>query len=71
MHIQYRVELETACPVLKQLKAVCALMLYSPVVIICPASLTFNNSTFCPHSAFMCFVWISQQTAIISLYSIN
>jgi hypothetical protein len=34
-------------------------------------SLTFNNSTFCPHSAFMCFVWISEQTAIISLYSIN
>ena len=31
----------------------------------------FNNSTFCPHSAFMCFVWISEQTAIISLYSID
>jgi hypothetical protein len=30
-----------------------------------------NNSTFCPHSAFMCFVWIWEQTAIISLYSIN
>jgi hypothetical protein len=27
------------------------------------------NSTFCPHSVFMCFVWISEQTAIISLYS--
>jgi hypothetical protein len=26
---------------------------------------------FCPHSVFMCFVWISKQTAIISLYSIN
>ena len=26
---------------------------------------------FCPHSVFMCFVWISEQTAIISLYSIN
>jgi hypothetical protein len=34
-------------------------------------SLTFSNSTFCPHSVFMCFVWISEQTAIISLYSIN
>jgi hypothetical protein len=33
--------------------------------------LTFNNSTFCPHSVFMCFVWIWEQTAIISLYSIN
>ena len=29
------------------------------------------NSTFCPHSAFMCFVWIWEQTAIIFLYSIN
>ena len=27
------------------------------------------NSTFCPHSVFMCFVWISEQTAIISLRS--
>jgi len=26
------------------------------------------NSTFCPHSAFMCFVWIWEQTGIISLY---
>jgi len=31
----------------------------------------FNNSTFCPHTVFMCFVWIWEQTAIISLYSIN
>ena len=35
------------------------------------ATLTFNNSTFCPHSVFMCSVWIWEQTAIISLYSIN
>jgi hypothetical protein len=41
------------------------------VVTVRTASLTFNNSTFCPHSAFMCFVWISEQTAIISLYSIK
>ena len=47
------------------------LTLYSPVVTICTASLTFNNSTFCPHTEFMCFVWISEQTAIISLYNIN
>ena len=33
--------------------------------------LTFTNSTFCPHSVFMYFVWIWEQTAIISLYSIN
>jgi hypothetical protein len=46
--------------------------LYVPrMVTICTTSLTFNNSTFCPHSEFMCFVWISEQTAIISLYNIN
>jgi len=33
--------------------------------------LTLTNSTFCPHSVFMCFVWIWEQTPIISLYSIN
>jgi hypothetical protein len=26
---------------------------------------------FCSHDVFMCFVWISEQTAIISLYYIN
>ena len=36
-----------------------------------PPGLTFRNSTFCPHSVFMRLVWISEQTAIISLYSIN
>jgi hypothetical protein len=36
-----------------------------------PLCLTFNNYTFCQHSVFMCFVWISEQTAIISLYNIN
>jgi hypothetical protein len=36
-----------------------------------PPDLTSNNSTFCPHSVFTCFVWISEQTAIISLYNIN
>jgi hypothetical protein len=41
------------------------------VVTICTASLTFSNSTFCPHSVFMCFVWVWEQTAIISLYNIN
>ena len=35
------------------------------------ASLKFSNSTFCPHSVFMCFVWIWEQTAIISPYNIN
>jgi hypothetical protein len=23
-----------------------------------PPGLTFRNSTFCPHTGFMCFVWI-------------
>jgi hypothetical protein len=47
------------------------LTFYSPGVTICTAILTLTNSTFCPHSAFMCFVWIWEQTAIISLYSID
>jgi DNA-directed RNA polymerase subunit RPC12/RpoP len=29
------------------------------------------RGTFCPHSVFTCFVWIWEQTAIISLYSIK
>jgi len=41
------------------------------VVTICTARLTFNNSTFCPHSVFVCFVWIWEQTAIISLYNVK
>ena len=45
--------------------------LQGPVVIIYTTSLTFTKSTFCPHSVFMCFVWIWEQTTIISLYSIN
>ena len=36
-----------------------------------PQGLTCKHSAFCPHSVFMCFVWISEQTAITSLYSIN
>jgi hypothetical protein len=45
--------------------------MYSPVVTICTTSLSLNNSSSCPHSVFMCFVWISEQTAIISVYSIE
>jgi hypothetical protein len=30
-----------------------------------------KNSTFCSHSLFTCFIWISEQTAVISLYSVN
>ena len=53
--------------------------MYRTVVTICtaqwslyvPPYLTLNNSTFCPRSVFMCFLWISEQTAIISPYSIK
>jgi len=31
------------------------LTLYSPVVTICTTSLTFNNSTICPHSCIYVF----------------
>jgi hypothetical protein len=33
--------------------------------------LTFNNSVFCPHIAFMCFVFIREQTVTCATYSIN
>jgi hypothetical protein len=46
------------------------LTLYCPLAIICTASLIFNDCTFCPHSVFLCFVWISEQTSFISLYRI-
>jgi hypothetical protein len=60
--------------------------MYRTVVTICTAQwslyvphsghymyhqFNIHNSTFYPHTVFMCFVWISEQTAIISLYSIN
>jgi hypothetical protein len=41
------------------------------VVTYVPPGLTFTNTTFCPHSVFMCFVCISEQTAIISPNSVN
>ena len=41
------------------------------LLLYVPPCLILRNSTFCPHSVFMCFVWIWEQTAIISLYSIN
>jgi hypothetical protein len=30
------------------------------------SDLALENPTFCPHSVFMCFMWISEQTAIIN-----
>jgi len=47
------------------------LTLCSLVVTIRTTSLISNNSKFYQRSVFMCFVWILEQTAIISLYSIN
>jgi len=47
------------------------LTLYSPVVTICTASITFNNCTLWPHTEFMCFVFIWEQTATCATYSIN
>jgi len=35
------------------------------------ASLTFSNSAFCPNNVVICFVWIWEETAIISLFSFN
>jgi hypothetical protein len=32
-----------------------------------PPSLTCSNSKFCPHSVFMCFLWIWKQTATESV----
>jgi len=36
-----------------------------------PPNLTFKISAFRPIIVFLCFVWIPEQTTIISLYSIN
>jgi hypothetical protein len=33
--------------------------------------LTLKNSTLCPQRVFMCFVYISEQTAAFGTYSIN
>jgi len=41
------------------------------VVTLRTTSLTFNNPTFCPHSVFVCFIWIPEQTANSSIYSIK
>ena len=41
------------------------------MVTICTASLTFTILRSAHTAVFMCFVWISEQTATISLYNIN
>jgi hypothetical protein len=34
------------------------------VATLCNTRFNVNNFTFCPHSVFMCFVWISEKAAI-------
>jgi len=43
--------------------------LKNPVVNKYTTSLTFNISTFRPHSVFLCLAWISELTSIILLYN--
>ena len=46
--------------------------IYRAVVTICTTSLTFNKSHVLPTQLYLCvLLWISEQTAIISLYNIN
>ena len=45
--------------------------MYRTVVTICTTILTFTTLRSAHTAVFMCFVWISEQTAIISLYNIN
>ena len=53
--------------------SLCALIWHSKAQwsLYVPPGLKSTNTTFGPLSVFMCFVWIWEQTAIISLYSIN
>ena len=57
----------------KGVKSSCILTRQNPVFTICTTSWTCNISSFCPHTVFtsMCFVWIWEPIAIISIYSIN
>jgi hypothetical protein len=41
------------------------------IVAFCNYANAIKNSTFRLHNTFMCFVWLSQHTAIISLYRVN
>ena len=42
-----------------------------PALIHVPPGLTVRHSKFCSQNAFMCLVWVWEQTAIMSLYSMN
>jgi hypothetical protein len=62
---------ETVGPLVRYSVMRKGLSLQSPVVTSSTTPSKLTNSTLCTHSVFMCFVWISEQTAIISLYNIN
>jgi hypothetical protein len=49
---------------------ICVESLWAHCLLCSPPAWT-PETAFCPHSVFMGFVWIWEQTAIISLYSIN
>jgi len=36
----------------------CVVSVRNPVITVYIDRFNFKNSTFCPHSVFMCFVWI-------------
>ena len=40
-------------------------------LLFMPSSLKFRNSMFYVESEFICYLWISERTAIISVCSIN
>jgi len=69
----YALDCVATATVVSRMKQVYLLFYISKAqwLLYVPTGLTFNNSTFCPHTVLMCFVWISEQTAIISLYRIN
>jgi hypothetical protein len=48
-----------------------ASVLSDPVVTIRTARFSVQKFCILPQNVFMCFVWVSEQTTIISLYSIN
>ena len=45
--------------------------MYRTAVTICTTSFTFTILRYAHTAVFVCFVWISEQTAIISLHNIN
>jgi hypothetical protein len=57
--------------IVERLSSLCEISSRTECVLHKPQSLAFKNSASCPQSVFASFVWISQQTANLDLYSIN